>query len=188
MRHGSLEWAPFRSATSEPSPASTCACATRRKRTPLIREHSDCDGCLRSGRATGREKLRLHPHARRPASHHDGVATGGTPASNGAIFQLRKRQRPVTDPRQDLRVPHQGNGRAVPVVPERPAAPLVELKAQPAGHVPTVRTRTLPGVGERGARDESAGDASREENERASVHRHNVGGHGWFVYAADGPG
>src|SRR5206468_3748198 len=82
----------------------------------------------------GREKLRLHPHARRPASHHDGVATGGTPASNGAIFQLRKPQRPVTDPRHDLRVPHQGNGRAVPVVPERPAAPLVELKAQPALH------------------------------------------------------
>src|SRR5207247_8938654 len=75
-----------------------------------------------------------------------------------------------------------GNGGAGTVVPQRPAAMIVELEPEPPCPRHTAWWRAVEGGG--GRSDEAAGYPSSQEHKRASVHSHNVDGLGGFVHAA----
>jgi hypothetical protein len=94
-----------------------------------IREDRDGDGGLRGlGGARG-EKFCLDPDTGGSAAHHDGVTARRSPAADGAIFQLGEAEGAVGEPGQDVRVADQRNGSAVAVVPQGPAAAVVQLEA-----------------------------------------------------------
>ena len=94
-----------------------------------IGEDRDGNGGLRGLRGARGEKLRLHPDAGGSAAHHDGVAAGGATAAHRAIFQLGEAEGAVAEPGDDVRVTDERNGSAVPVVPQGPAAAVVQLEA-----------------------------------------------------------
>src|SRR5207244_4964161 len=93
----------------------------------------------------------------------------------GAIFQGGEAEGAVGQPGHHFGVADERNGSAVPVVPQGPATAVVQFETQPAEAWGAPRLRRP---------DQAARNRTGEENERASVHGHNVGGPRRFVYAA----
>src|SRR5881296_821609 len=96
-----------------------------------VRKNGDRDGRLGRAGAAGSEQLCFDPYAGGPAAHDDGVAARRAAVSHRAIFQLREGERLVPHPRHDFGAADDGNGCAVTVVPQRPAAMIVELESEP---------------------------------------------------------
>src|SRR6185437_830836 len=148
------------------------------RRQARVRVDSDADPGPRHRRRGLHQESGLDEDPGSTAADHRRLSSHGVAGLQGNVVQVSESQQPVTEVDTGGSEGEKGNGGAIPMVPQRPSVPVVELEQQTAGCL-----FECPSGGWTQRNQQRSGGSSGQEDEGAAVHGGNVLCRRSFVYA-----